>query len=177
MKLTRGKKNEFVSGFKDRLARSSNMYLTDFTGLSVNDMTDLRRRFRKQGVEYVVVKNTLAIRALHDVSIDSLDDVLEGPTGFVFLGPEPVGAAKVLADFRKEVDDKPAIKAGLVDGKRVTPDEIMRLAALPTRAELMGQAAGALQAPLQGFVAALGGLLNQFVGALEALRVQRADAS
>ena len=95
----------------------------------------------------------------------------------MFFGSEPVGAAKVLADFRKELDNKPAIKAGFVDGQRITPDEIQRLAALPTRDELMGQVAGALQAPLQGFVGALGGLLNQFVGALEALRADRADAS
>ncbi len=177
MKMTRAKKDEFVSVFKDRLAESSNIYLTDFTGLSVKHMTDLRSRFRKEGVEFVVVKNSLAIRALHESSIDSLDDVLAGPTGFVFFGPEPVGAAKVLADFRNEVKDKPVIKAGLVDGKRVTPDEIRRLAALPTRDELMSQAVGALQAPLQGFVGALSGVLDQFVGVLEALRTQRADAS
>ena len=177
MKMTREKKNDFVSGFKNRLATSSNVYVTDFTGLTVKNMTDLRRRFQDEGVEYVVVKNTLALRALHEVSIDSLDDVLAGPTGFVFYGAEPVLAARVLADFRKEIGDKPVVKAGLMDGERVTPAEIQRLASLPTRAELMSQAAGALQGPLQGFVGVLSGLLNQFVGVVEAFRVQRADAS
>ncbi len=177
MKMPRGKKNEFIDEFKERLAQSSNVYVTDFTGLSVKHMTDLRRRFHDEGAEYVVVKNTLAVRALHEASIDSLDDVFAGPTGFVFFGSEPVGAAKVLADFRKNLANKPAIKAGLMDGQRVTPDEIQHLATLPTRAELLAQAAGAMQAPLQGFVGALDALFNQFVGALEALRAQRADAS
>ena len=177
MKMKRDQKNELVRGLKDRLTQSSNVYLTDFTGLSVKHITDLRRRFREEGVEYVVVKNTLALRALHEASIDTLDDVLAGPTGFVFAGPEPLGAAKVLANFQKQAADKPTIKAGIVDGERVTPDEVQRLASLPTYDQLLGQAAGAFQAPLQALVGAMGGLLNQFVGALEALRAQRADAS
>ncbi len=175
MKLKREEKDAVVTALKDRFTQSSTVYLTDFTGLSVKNMTDLRRRFRDAGVEYLVAKNTLAIRALREASIDTLDDVLAGPTAFVFAGDEPVGAAKVLADFQKEANNRPAIKAGLVDGKRVTPEEVHKLAALPTRDELLSQAAGALQGPLQGFVGVLSGVLNQFVGALEALRVQRAE--
>jgi large subunit ribosomal protein L10 len=172
MKMKRAEKEALVTGLKDRITQSSTVYLTDFTGLSVKNMTDLRRRFRSAGIEFLVAKNTLALRALHEVSIDSLDDVLAGPTGFVFAGAEPVGAAKVLADFRKETQNKPAVKAGLVDGKRVTPEEVQQLAKLPTREELLSQAAGAFQGPLQGFVGVLSGMLNQFVGALEALRAQ-----
>jgi large subunit ribosomal protein L10 len=174
MKMKREQKDVLVSGLQQRLVQSSTIYLTDFTGLSVKDMTDLRRRFRQAGVDFLVAKNTLALRALHAASIDSLDDVLAGPTGFVFAGSEPVGAAKVLADFRKDTEHKPAIKAGLVDGKRVTPEEVHQLAKLPTREELLSHAAGAFQGPLQGFVGALSGLLHQFVGALEGLRAQRA---
>jgi len=177
MKMQRAEKEALVTGLRDRITQSSTVYLTDFTGLSVKNMTDLRRRFRSAGIEFLVAKNTLALRALHEASIDSLDDVLAGPTGFVFAGAEPVGAAKVLADFRKETQNKPAVKAGLMDGKRVTPEEVQQLAKLPTREELLSQAAGAFQGPLQGFVGVLSGMLNQFVGALEALRAQRADAS
>ncbi len=177
MKLRKAQKDELVSGLKNRLTESSTVYLADFTGLSVKNMTDLRRRFRSAGVEFLVAKNTLALRALHEASIDTLDDVLAGPTAFVFAGTEPVVAAKVLEDFRKETENKPAVKAGLVDGKRVTPEEVQQLAKLPTRDELLSQAAGAFQGPLQGFVGVLSGMLNQFVGALEALRTKRADAS
>lgn len=177
MKMKREQKDALVSGLKERFTQSSTIYVTDFTGLSVKHMTDLRRRFRRAGADFLVAKNTLAIRALREASIDAFDDVLEGPTAFVFAGSEPVGAAKVIADFRRETDNKPTVKAGLVDGKRVTPEEVHQLSKLPTREELLAQAAGALQGPLQGFVGVLSGLLSQFVGALEALRAQRADAS
>lgn len=174
--MNKTEKTDAVTGLKNRLAGSANLYVTDFSGLTVKRITDLRRRFRAQGAEYLVVKNTLALRALHESSIEDLDDVLNGPTAFVFAGDEPVGAAKILADFQKEAEDKPAIKAGLVDGKRVGSDEVTRLAKLPTRDELLSQAAGALQSPLSSLVGSLSGLLNQFVGALEALRAQRAES-
>ena len=76
MKMQRAEKEALVTGLKDRITQSSTVYLTDFTGLSVKNMTDLRRRFRSAGIEFLVAKNTLALRALHEASIDSLDDVL-----------------------------------------------------------------------------------------------------
>ncbi|HKB26013.1 MAG TPA: 50S ribosomal protein L10, partial [Methylomirabilota bacterium] len=85
-------------------------------------------------------------------------------------------AAKVLADFAREFA-KPAIKAGLVDGKAVTPEQVKRLASLPSRTELLAQVGGTLQAPLAGFVGALNGLLMNVVGAFEALRTKRAASA
>jgi large subunit ribosomal protein L10 len=105
-----------------------------------------------------------------------LDDVLHGPTGLVFVAADPVATAKILADFQKEFE-RPAVKAGLVDGRRVTADEVKRLASLPSREQLLGQLAGAFQAPLAGFVGALNGLLYQMAGALEALKTQREGAA
>jgi len=176
---TKAEKQEQVTALATRLARSPTVYVTDFTGLNVARITDLRRRLRKAGVDYVVVKNTLARRALKDVAVPGLEAHLEGPTGLVLAGADPVAAAaaaKVLADFVRE-HDKPAIKVGLVDGKTVTPEQVKRLAALPPRAELLAQLGGALQAPLAGFVGAMQGLLQTMVGALEALRAQRASGA
>lgn len=173
--MNKSEKQDIVAGLADRLAESGSVYLTDFTGLSVKSVTELRRRIRANGAEFVVAKNTLALRAFRQASVEGLDDILRGPTGFVFGGADPVTTAKVLVDFQQEEDKKPAIKAGLVDGKRVGADEVTRLASLPGRDQLMGQMAGALQAPLQGFVGALNGMLYQIVGALEALRAQRTD--
>ena len=79
MKLGKEQKNELVRGLKTRITESPTVYLADFTGLSVKHMTDLRRRFRSAGVDFLVAKNTLALRALHEASIDTLDDVLAGP--------------------------------------------------------------------------------------------------
>lgn len=174
--MNKTEKGAVVSGLKERLARASTIYVTDFTGLKVKNVTELRRRFRGLGVEYVVVKNTLAQRALKDVSVSGLDGVLNGPTGLVLAGADPIAAAKVLADFQKEFE-RPAVKAGLVDGRVVTAADVKRLATLPSREQLLSQIAGAFQAPLAGFVGVMSSLLDQMVGALEALRAQRSSAA
>src|SRR6267142_101718 len=103
--------------------------------------------------------------------VTGLDDVLAGPTGLVFAGADPIGAAKILADFHKEFQ-QPTVKAGLLEGKRVTAQEIGRLATLPPREVMLAQLGGAFQAPLQGLLGAMNGLLSQWVGALEALKTQ-----
>jgi len=176
MTTTKAQKQEAVTTLVGRLRRSPTLYVTDFTGLNVARITDLRRRLRAAGVEYVVVKNTLAKRALVDAQVAGLEQHLAGPTALVLAGTDPVVAAKVLTDFAREFE-KPAIRIGLVEGKPVTPDQVKRLAALPSRTELLGQLAGSLQAPLVGMAGALYGLLQNMVGALEALKVQRASGA
>jgi large subunit ribosomal protein L10 len=175
MKHTKAQKQEMVTTLAAQLAASPTIYVTDFTGLNVARITDLRRRLRAVGVEYVVVKNTLARRALTDAQRQEggLEPHLAGPTALVLAGTDPVSAAKVLTDFAKEFE-KPAIKIGLVEGKAVTPAQVKHLASLPSKAELLAQLGGALQAPLAGFAGALYGLLYAMVGALEALRNKRA---
>ena len=105
-----------------------------------------------------------------------LEPHLGGPTGLVLAGVDPAAAAKVLADFARE-HEKPTIKAGLVEGRMITPAQVKQLGALPSRPELLAQVGGALQAPLAGFVGALHGLLYMMVGALEALQTQRAPGA
>jgi len=172
---TKAQKQEMVTALAERLRRSRTVYVTDFTGLDVAKLTQLRRRLRQAGVEYVVVKNTLALRALGDAQVSGLEPHLAGPTGLALAGTDPGPAAKVLAEFAKEFE-RLAIKAGLVNGRAVTPDQVKRLAALPTRNELLAQLGGALQAPMAGVVGALNGLLMNMVGVLEGLRAKRAEA-
>ena len=180
---TKAQKQETVTALAERLRRSSTIYLTDFTGLDVAKITQLRRRLRQLGggegggTDFVVVKNTLARRALVDAQVGGgLEAYLAGPTGLVLTGADPIAAAKVLTDFAREFE-KPAIKVGLVDGKAVAPDLVKRLASLPTKRELLAQLGGALQSPMAGFVGALNGVLMNMVGALEALRAKRAGSA
>ncbi len=173
--MNREKKGEIVAQLTERLSQSPNIYLTDFTGVTVKAITDFRRQLRAAGVDYTVVKNTLAVRALEAASVAGVEDVLDGPTAFVFAGEDPLAAAQLLTEFSKKHDDF-TVKAGLVDGQRVDAADVKRLASLPSRDELLGQLAGLMQAPMQGFVGALDGLLYQMVGVLEALREQRATA-
>ncbi|MBA3522262.1 MAG: 50S ribosomal protein L10 [Gemmatimonadales bacterium] len=174
--MSKTQRQETVASLIEQLKGSPNVYVTDFSGLNVLRMTELRRRLRGAGVEYVVVKNTLAQRAFAANGVSALDEHLAGPTGLVLAGSDPVAGAKVLADFAREFE-KPAIKIGLVDGKPLTGDQIRRLASLPPREVLLSQLAGYMQAPMAQFAGAMNGMMYQMVGALEALRSQRSAAS
>lgn len=148
-----------VDALTEKLKGSANLYVTDFSGLTVIRMTDFRRRLRAVGAGYVVVKNSLARRALQAGAIAALDgDLFKGPIGVVLAGNDPLPAAKVLGEFAKQ-HEKPRVRAGLVDGRQVEPAYIKRLGELPSRDVLLGQFAGALN-----------GILYQMVGVLEALR-------
>ncbi|HEV2670564.1 MAG TPA: 50S ribosomal protein L10 [Gemmatimonadales bacterium] len=175
MNRTKAQKQEMVTTLAEQVGKSQTIYVTDFTGLNVAHITDLRRRLRAVGVEYVVVKNTLARRALTEQQLKDggLEAFLAGPTALALAGEDPVGAAKVLVDFAKEFE-KPAIKVGLVEGKAVTQAQVKQLAALPSKTQLLAQLGGALQAPMAGFLGVLNGLLYAMVGALEALKDTRA---
>jgi len=173
--MNRTEKNQVVKRLAEQVSRSPTIYLTDFTGIAVKPMTELRSKMRTAGIRYVVVKNTLALRALEEASVSGIQDVLAGPTAFVFAGEDPLTAAKLLSEFQKEHEGL-KVKAGLVDGQPVSAGEVKRLASLPSRDQLLGQALGLMQAPLQGFVGAVDGLLYQMVGAIEALRAARAAA-
>ena len=163
---TKTERQTQVTALTDSLKGSPDIYVTDFSGLSVSKITELRRRLRAAGARYVVVKNTLAQRALAANQISVLDDHLAGPTGLVVAGKDPLAAAKVISDFARE-HQKPKVRVGLVDGRAVDPAYVKRLGELPSREALLGQFAGALN-----------GVLYQVVGALEALRDKRqAEAS
>lgn len=155
-----------VEALQEQLKASPTLYVTDFTGLTVDRMTDLRRRLRAVGGRYVVVKNTLAERALVANAVEDLGPHLAGPTGLVLAGDDPLPAAKALLEFARTADNRPVVRAGRVDGRVVEPAYVRRLGELPSREELLGQFAGALN-----------GILYQVVGALEALRDQRQTAS
>jgi large subunit ribosomal protein L10 len=171
--MKRTEKEQLVTELRDKLKGAKALYYTDFTGLNVKRMTELRRRLRRAGVEYVVIKNTLALRAVNESGLAGTR--LKGPTGLV-ISRDPVSGAKVLSDFAKENEQKPGIKGGLLDGKAIGIDQVKQLASLPSREQMLAQLAGGLQSPLAGFVGALNGLLYMFAGALDALRTQREGA-
>jgi large subunit ribosomal protein L10 len=174
--MSKTERQATVESLTELLKGSPNVFVTDFSGLNVLRMTELRRRLRGAGVDYVVVKNTLAQRAFAANGVHALDEHLAGPTGLVLSGTDAMAGAKVLTDFAREFE-KPAIKIGLVDGRRVTPAQVKRLADLPPREVLLAQLAGYIQAPMAQFAGVMNGLLYQMVGALEALRAQRSAAS
>jgi large subunit ribosomal protein L10 len=168
--MKRTEKEQLVTELTDKIRTAKAFYYTDFTGLNVKRMTELRRRFRKAGVEYLVIKNTLAARAVTEIGLEA--GKLKGPTGVV-IGTDPVAAAKVLTDFAREHEQKPGIKGGMLDGRAINPDQVKQLAAMPSREQMLAQLGASLQSPMAGFLGVLNGILYQFVGAVEALKVQR----
>jgi large subunit ribosomal protein L10 len=160
--MSKTERQATVERLTAKLASSPTLYLTDFSGLTVDKLTDFRRRLRVVGARYLVVKNTLAKRALEAGQITGLPgELLRGPVGIVLAGTDPLPAAKVLAEFARS-HEKPAVRAGLVEGRQVEPAYVKRLGELPSREVLLGL-----------FVGGLNAILYQVVGSLEALRDKR----
>src|ERR671930_1159124 len=134
--MNRTEKEQLVAELKDNIKDAPALYYTDFTGLNVKRMTDLRRRLRKANVEYVVIKNTLALRAVNEAGLVATR--LKGQTGLV-VAKDAVAAAKVLADFAKENDQRPAVKGGLLEGKAVDVDQVKKLATMPSRDQMLAE--------------------------------------
>ena len=171
--MKKSDKEALVADLRGKLQSASALYYTDFTGLNVKRMTELRRRLRKAGIEYVVIKNTLAQRAVQEAGLPT--ERLKRPTGVV-IGRDPIVAAKVLADFAREFEQKPEVKGGLLEGKQIGAAQVRKLATLPSRNEMLSLIAAGMQSPLAAFVGALNGILYTFAGALEALKSQREQA-
>lgn len=168
--MNKAEKQAFTEEFRSEAENAGALYLTDFTGLDVKRMTLLRRRIREGGGRYRVVKNRLARRAFDDLEISGLDTHLTGPTGIVFGTTDAVEPARVLVDFAKQNDKRPAFKVGLVEGKLIGEEQFLKVATLPARDVLLAQLAGALEGPMAAFVSALEGKLQEFAGLLDALR-------
>ena len=160
-KAKKPQKQLLVDGLVAKLNGAQALYYTDFTGLNVKRMTDLRRRLKKAGVEYVVIKNTLALRAVNEAGLAGTR--LSGPTGGV-VAQDAITAAKVLSDFAKENDQKPAVKGGIYEGNAVDEAMVKKLATLPTREEALSMFAGYLNSIPMMFALALDARKAQLEG-------------
>jgi len=171
-----GKKGEHtVADIKSKFERAGSVVLVDYRGINVEQVTELRKQFRNAGVEYVVLKNTLVKRALGELNIEGLDNVLEGPSAFAFGISDPVAPAKVIMDYiAKTKIEKLQVKAGLVDGTVIDIQGIKALAELPPKEVLIAKLMGSLNAPISGLVGVLSATLRSLVYAIEAVRKQKA---
>ena len=171
--MKRSDKDQLVAELKGKLEGAAAVYYTDFTGLNVKSMTNLRRRFRKAGVEYVVIKNTLALRAVNEAGLTG--QALKGPTGVV-VAKDAIAAAKLLADFAKENDSKPSIKGGLWEGKAVDEAMVKKLASMPTRDEALSILVGTFNSVLSMFALALEAKKSQLEAGSAGSEIPQASA-
>ena len=175
--MDRAAKESSVVELKERIERAPVLYLTDFTGLNVKAMTELRSTLRNSGAEYVVVKNRLAKRVFDESeSLPDISESLVGPTGFVFGYEDAAAAAKALSDFAKDHDKKPAFKLGVMENKVLQPEQVEKIAKLPPREQLLAELAGAFEAPMAMLATALEAKLQETAGLLDALKEERAKA-
>lgn len=171
--MKRADKEQLVSELKTQIEGAKALYYTDFTGLNVKRMTELRRRFKKAGVQYVVIKNTLALRAVNESGL--VGERLKGPTGLV-MASDPVEAAKILTEFAKTNEQRPVVKGGMFDGASIDAAQVKRLAAMPSREQMLAELGAGLQSPLSAMLGVMNSLLTNFAGALEALKTQKEGA-
>ena len=166
------KKEATIEELRQKIAGAKNLFFTDYAGLSVDQITKLRNELRKDGSTYGVVKNTLFKRAAGDDLAAQLDAILAGPTGVVFAGEDPVAPAKAIKTFSDST--RPVqVKAAYIDGKIVDAAQVMVLAALPPKQELLARLVGSLKSPLYGLVYVLSGNQSGLVRVLNAIREQR----
>lgn len=169
----REEKQKVVAELKDKFSRARAAILTDYKGLNVAEMTELRSKLREQSIEYKVVKNTLTRLALKDLNYN-LDEYLEGPTAVAFGYDDPVTPAKILMDFAKEHKNL-EIKGGIVEGRVFDKATVEQLAKLPRKEELIAKAVGSIQSPLFGIVWVLQGPLRDLVYTLQAIQEKKAS--
>jgi len=174
--MARPEKIAEVELLTEKLRGSQGLVLADFTGLTVADVSELRRRCRDLGVEFRVVKNRLARRAAAAAEVADLEDLLRGPTGIAFGHDGPVEPAKALVEFA-ETHEKMTIKGGFLDGAMLSPDEVSQLSKIPARQELLAMIARGFQAPAQSFVGVLTASVRKLVGTLDAVAKKKAEAA
>ena len=166
-------KKVVVEDIKERIQNAKSVVLVKFNGLSVAEDTELRREFRKNNVEYKVLKNTLIRRAFNDLGITDFDEDLNGPTSVAF-GSDETGASKVIVEAAKKYQDKVSVKSAFVDGGKVGVEGVKALASMPSKEELIAKMLGSLQAPISNFVGVLSAMPRSLVIALNAIAEQKA---
>ena len=175
MGLNLAEKKAVVEEVAAKVAAAQAIVLAEYRGLEVGNMTELRRKARRSGVYLRVLKNTLARRAVKDTPFAKLADQMVGPLVYG-ISSDPVATAKVMNEFAKG-NDKFVIKAGAMPNAVISAKEVVALALLPSREELLAKLMGTMQAPIAQFVRTLNEVPSKFVRALAAVRDAKEKAA
>ena len=170
----RPQKIKKVDEIKEKVKQSQILILTDYRGMTVKQITDLRRELRKEDAEFVVLKNTLTSIAIKDLGIESLQKFFEGPLAVVFGYKDAVMPTKILTKFHAD-NEKPKIKAGLLAEKLLEDNDIAALSKLPSRKELIATVVARIKGPLYGLANVLSGVPRKLVYALEAIKNKKSE--
>ena len=158
------KKAQLVAEVAEQFKNASSVVVVDYLGITVEEATNLRAELRKAGVQFAVVKNSILTRAAKEAGLEGMDDIFKGPSAVAFSNEDVVAPAKILADFAKKVEAL-EIKAGVVEGKVSSKEEIEALAKLPSREGLLSMLLSVLQAPVRNTALAFKAVADQKDGA------------
>jgi large subunit ribosomal protein L10 len=173
--LKKSEKKQLVEELHKKFTDSKIVILTDYKGLNVDKLNELRRKLTESNIEYRVVKNTLLARASEDTDVAVLKDQFKGPTAIALSYDDPVAPAKVLSDFAKD-NDKFKIKVGVMSGKLLDFEAIKSLSALPSREVLLSQLLSVMNGVPTALVRALSNVPEKFLYALQAIKDQKEAA-
>ncbi len=171
--MARPEKEAAVNEVIEKLQAAKSVVVTDYKGLDVASITELRKQLREAGVEYKVVKNTLARIAAKKAERDDLNQMFVGPTAIAFGIDDAVSPAKILVDFAKE-HDQLEIKGGALSGEVISLDKVKSLAEIPPREVLLAKAFAGMKSPITGLVNVLQGNLRGLVQVLNQIKEQKA---
>lgn len=170
-------KEQKVTGLREIIQASNGAIVTDYRGLSVADLTELRKKMREVNAEFHVVKNTLFKLASEGLIADeTFSKFLEGPSGIGFAMGDPVAASKALLSFVKDHKTM-VVKAAYVEGRVLDADQVVALSKLPSKEQLIAQMLGSLNSPIVGLVGTLNGIISNFVFTLQAIADQKAASA
>ncbi len=170
MPKTREQKSEQIKQLTDKLKANQTVIIAEFTGLSMEDLTDFRKKAREKGVTFNIVKNTLLTKAVKDVGIEDFDvSKISKQLAIATGDADEVTVSKLVHEFSKSSDERVKIYSGILDNKVVPVETIIKLAQLPTKEELLAKVVGSLNAPISGFVRVLNGPLQGFYNIAKAL--------
>lgn len=174
--MNRAEKTESVAAMAAAMGKAPHAFLVDYAGLTVPAVTELRRQIRSAGSRYVVVKNTLAIRALAGSPLAALSEHFTGMTAVAYSDTDIVALAKVLHTFGK-TNPKVRVKAALVDGRPAPAEALETLASMPSRAELVARLLGLMQSPLRRLVTVLSAPQRGLAGTIAAVAKQKEEGA
>ncbi len=165
-------KERIVQQVADKMTEAKSIVIADYRGLKVEEITELRSKLREAGVEYRVIKNTMTRLAAKKVGIEGLDEILTDSNAIAFGLEDAVSPAKILVDFAKD-NDKLEVKAGVLDNKVLSLDEVKSLAEIPSREVLLSMVLRGMQGPISGLANVLQGTIRNFVYVLDAIKEQK----
>ena len=169
-------KQAVVAGLTEKLQKAASGVLVDYKGITVAEDTALRSECRKNGIDYAVVKNTLVRFAIDNVGMKELDGVLNGTTSLALSDEDPIAPMRVINKFAKQFNGaKFAIKAGFMDGKVLSMDEINALAELPSKEALQAQVLGTMLAPISSLAIVIKAIAEKQGGTVEAAEAPAAE--